>query len=158
MEPQPNLSLEVFRITHKKWSTKLEASGYAARWNSSGVFMIYSAENRSLACLENLVHRRGIGLDEMFCVMTIKIPKSIKIDELTVEDLPENWDALDEEAHLICRNIGDVWIKKQSACVMYVPSAIIDGERNLIINPMHKDFEKILIKKIEPFTFNKRLI
>lgn len=157
MEPQPKSSIEVFRITHKKWSTRLVASGYAARWNSSGVFMIYTAENKSLACLENLVHRQGIGSDEMFSVMTIKILKSIKIEELTFKDLPKGWDALDEEAHLLCRKIGDEWIKKGSACALFVPSAIIKGERNLIINPNHKDFEKILLDKVEPFAFDKRL-
>jgi hypothetical protein len=30
------------KVYHSKWTNKLTASGYAARWNSNGVFIIYS--------------------------------------------------------------------------------------------------------------------
>jgi RES domain-containing protein len=156
--PHNTIDLEVYRITHKKWATKLSASGYAARWNSTGVYMIYAAENRSLACLENLVHRNGFGLDVDFCVMTILIPKSVSIEEIQSNQLPENWNNLDENAHLLCRTIGDNWIREQTSCVLLVPSAIIEGERNIIFNPNHKDFKKITIKKVSSFAFDNRLM
>lgn len=156
--PHNTIDLEVYRITHKKWATKLSASGYAARWNSTGVYMIYAAENRSLACLENLVHRNGFGLDVDFYVMTILIPKSVSIEEIQSNQLPENWNNLDENAHLLCRTIGDNWIREQTSCVLLVPSAIIEGERNIIFNPNHKDFKKITIKKVSSFAFDNRLM
>lgn len=59
--------MDIFSITHRKWADKLEASGYAARWNSNGLLLIYAAQSASLACLENLVHRNGFGLVANFC-------------------------------------------------------------------------------------------
>ena len=156
MEQLPNF-LNVFRITHKKWSEKLVASGFAARWNSNGFYVIYSAESRSLACLENLVHRNGFGLDTDYCLLTIAISKAIKKIEVLEKNLPLGWNNNDERAHLLCRKFGDQWIKSQESCILIVPSAIIANEKNIIINPNHKDFNKIKLKSIEPFLFDKRL-
>lgn len=149
--------MEAFRITTKKWANKLTASGFAARWNSEGIFVLYAAENRSLACLENLVHRNGFGLDDNFCVITISIPDNLKTAEISINDLPEGWDFQDEAAHLICRNFGNQWILDQRAAILKVPSAIVTNEFNILINPNHKDFDKIVIKSIEKFTFDNRL-
>lgn len=149
--------MNVYRITHKKWANLLSASGYAARWNSNGFYMIYSAESRSLACLENLVHRNGFGLDNDFMVITIQIPSTISISEISIKNLPVFWNNLDEEAHLLCRTIGDDWLKSQNSSVLKVPSAIIPNEFNFLINPNHKDFKKIKIREINPFIFDKRL-
>ena len=149
--------MEVFRITLKKWSAKLVASGFAARWNSNGIGVIYAAQSRSLACLENLVHRSGFGLNGDFATIIIIIPKSVSVEYLKIETLPQGWNQLDERAHLLCRSFGDNWVQSQTSCVLVVPSAIINGEFNVLINPNHKDFSKISIKSIESFIFDDRL-
>ncbi len=148
--------MEVFRITHTKWANELKASGYSGRWNSNGVFVIYAAQNCSLACLENLVHRNGFGNDNDYSVLTISIPNTIKSDEILQKNLPKNWNQFDERAHLSCRAIGDNWVKSMKTCVLFVPSAIILGEKNILINPNHPDFKKIKFTK-QPFTFDRRL-
>lgn len=149
--------MEVFRITKAKWADKLVGSGYPARWNSKGFFVVYNAENCSLACLENLVHRNGFGLDGDFSLITITIPKNIKKVEITENELPIGWNKNDEKAYLICQQIGDNWIRKQASCVLVVPSAIIANEKNILINPNHLDFSKIVIKTLQVFNFDKRL-
>ena len=149
--------MEVFRIVNKKWSDKLAASGYAGRWNSNGQFVIYTAQNRSLACLENLVHRNGFGLDADFRIMTITIPNNIKIIEIVSKEMPTNWNFADEKSHLICRKFGDDWLKNQKSAVLIVPSAIIENEKNVLINPNHSDFVKIKLSLTKPFVFDNRL-
>ena len=67
--------MRVYRITLARFSTNLYASGFVARWNSEGTFVIYTAGSRSLACLENLVHRSGEGLDAGFRVPSAIIPQ-----------------------------------------------------------------------------------
>ena len=157
MEQLPSF-MKVFRITHKKWSNELVASGYAARWNSNGFYVIYSAQSCSLACLENLVHRNGLGLDSDFSLITVSIPEKTKKEEVLEKNLPIGWNGKDEKAHILCRRIGDEWIKSQRSCILIVPSAIITNEKNIIINPNHKDFETIKIELVQPFSFDKRLI
>ena len=156
MEQLPSYK-QSFRITHRKWSDKLFASGYAARWNSNGFYVVYSAESRSLACLENLVHRNGFGSDADYCVLTIEIPDSIKKVEILEKNLPLGWNDNDERAHLLCRKFGDQWVKSQESSILIVPSASIANEKNIIINPNHNDFIKIKLKSTEPFSFDKRL-
>ena len=149
--------MEVFRIVHTKWSNSLTASGYAARWNSTGLFVIYAAENCSLACLENLVHRNGFGNDSDFSLLTISLTKTLKTLEINPKDLPKDWNTTNENGHLICRAIGDSWIRNQQSAILFVPSAIISKERNVLINPNHPDFKKIRFT-IQEFAFDKRLI
>jgi RES domain-containing protein len=82
--------MRVFRISLSKWSNKLTASGYPGRWNSKGKYVIYTAGSRALACLENVVHRSGEGLNNNFKVMIIEIPSKIKITELKKKNSPKN--------------------------------------------------------------------
>jgi RES domain-containing protein len=148
--------MDVFRITHKKWAGTLQGSGYAARWNSNGFFVIYCAANCSLACLENLVHRNGFGNDDDYSLMTILIPKNVKTSVIEVSQLPIGWNDSNEKAHLICRKIGDEWIRSMKSSILIVPSAIIPNENNILINPNHRDFTKIVISDVAPFRFDKR--
>lgn len=53
--------------------------------------------------------------------------------------------------------IGDDFFRKGVFCLLYVPSAVLKGEYNLLINPKHPEFSRISISKIEEFTFDRRL-
>lgn len=147
--------MEVYRIVFKKWAGTLAASGNAARWNSSGNKVIYTAASRALACLENIVHRGGKGLNAPFKVMVINIPSSVKTDRFEISDLPDNWF---EPAHSeTCRQLGDQWLLKKTSAVLCVPSAIIFNEYNFLLNPEHRDFRKISLKRTEDFKFDPRI-
>ncbi len=144
----------VYRIVLKKYAT-LYASGIEGRWNSSGNKVIYTAQSRALACLENVVHRSGEGLNELFNTLIIDIPSSERIEKITLKDLPKNWQQFNKE-HL-CRLIGDDWYYRQDSLVLQVPSVIIPNECNYIINAQHKNFKKVKLKLIEPFIFDTRI-
>ncbi len=55
------------------------------------------------------------------------------------------------------KKIGNDFIKQNDFLVLKVPSAVIQGEYNFLINPNHKDFKKVRIKSVELFEFDKRL-
>jgi RES domain-containing protein len=147
--------MQVYRICLSKWASELKASGYPARWNSKGKFVIYTAESRSLACLENLVHRSGLGKDELYKILSIDIPDNIKITEIKLKQLPKNW--WEYKNYTVCQKIGDEWIDKLSSCVLKVPSSIIPEEYNYLINPLHKEFSRIKLVSTEDFNFDNRL-
>ena len=144
----------VFRITTIQWSNSLTASGYPARWNSRGNMMIYAAESRSLACLENLVHRSGEGNNALYKVMLIEIPPSVEIEILETKDLKNDWYTIDNYAY--CQDIGGRWLSAQRSAVLKVPSVIIKSENNFLINPYHPEFKKIKLTGNEEFDFDKR--
>ena len=149
--------MEVFRITHKKWSGKLTASGLPARWNSSGIRIIYSAGSRALACLENVVHRGSSDLRVPFITMTISVPDDLIIQELSIRELPEEWNKSGEPAYLKCRPFGDKWKRDAVSAILKVPSAIVPGDSNYLLNPDHPDFQQISILSEKPFFFDERI-
>jgi RES domain-containing protein len=145
----------VYRITLAKYSGRLIASGRAARWNPNEVEMIYTASSRSLACLENVVHRDRLGLSRVFNILTIEFPPSIKIKTIHLKDLPANW--IDFDQMTITQRIGEKWIKDNESVILQVPSSIVSEEVNYLINPKHPDFKLIKIVKTQPFVFDSRI-
>ncbi len=146
----------VYRIVLKKWAGGLAASGRAARWNRQGRFVIYTAGSRALACLENLVHRNAIGNDDQFKIVTIHIPASLWFDEIPTTQLFPGWTSFANYPG--CQSLGDEWLNASKTAVLKVPSAIIPDEFNYLLNPAHKDFGKIVIKAVEDFSFDGRLV
>lgn len=146
----------VYRITTEQWANQLHASGYAARWNSKGNFVIYTASTRALACLENLVHRSGEGLNRIFKTVEIDIPGSLTIQNVLRTQLKDDWTK--RENYSQTRTIGDEWLKEKKSPILRVPSAIIPEEHNYLINPEHPGFQKISIKRISDFLFDNRLV
>jgi RES domain-containing protein len=146
--------MEVFRISHEKWAGVLQGSGRAARWNSNGMFITYSASTRALACLEMLVHLCGEQIKTPFKLSVIYIP-----DEVAIENFSGfyNKDWAEIENYHQCQLIGDEWIRSARTCILRVPSAIIKNEYNYLINPQHPDFMKIKVISLEDFEFDMRL-
>ena len=145
----------VFRIALAKYAVDLRPSGRAGRWNSNDVRMIYTSSSQSLACLENVVHRNQLGLSANFSVLSIEIPADLEIVDFDQNHLPDNWNSF-EKMHLT-QEIGDIWINSGRSAVMKIPSSIIQSEFNYLLNPNHKDFNKIKLIKTEPFLFDERI-
>ena len=146
----------IYRITKAIYTDRLVASGGAARWNSRGQFVIYTAATRALACLENVVHRSGEGLLDAFRVMVIDLPDELAIETISVGNLPTDW--FDFHQYDTCQRIGGEWLRNGQSAVLRVPSAIIANESNYLLNPAHPDFSRIQLVRTEPFVFDPRLI
>jgi RES domain-containing protein len=147
--------MTVYRITHAAHAHQLIASGNPARWNSRDVKVIYTSQSLSLACLENIVHRRAHGLDANFKALHIEIPDSLYISFLSLKKLPAGWQQFDSMR--ATQKIGNEWVRANQSCILQVPSVIIPDDYNFILNVNHPDFHLIKIKKSEPFNFDKRL-
>lgn len=144
----------VYRIAKEEYSTALKASGYAARWNHKGSFVIYTAESRSLACLENLVHRSGEGNNALYKVMLIQVPDSLEIEIIDELNLKTGWHKI--ENYIYCQNMAAAWLSSGDKAILKVPSVLIKNEFNFIINGSHPDFKKIKLAGVEDFIFDPR--
>jgi RES domain-containing protein len=145
----------VYRITKALYADRLTASGGAARWNSRGQFVVYTAASRALACLENVVHRSGEGLNELFRVMVIDIPDTLVIETIELTTLPADW--ADFQQYGTCQLRGNDWLMLGKSAVLQVPSAIVPGEYNYLLSPAHPDFGQIRLVVTEPFRFDPRI-
>ena len=150
--------MEVFRLSKAKYSEDLSGRGaelYGGRWNSKGFPMLYTSANRALCMAEIAVHA-PLGLVPVgYMLMTISIPASIKIKRLSKSALGKNWK--DFQFTQSTQKIGDDFIKDGKFAILEVPSAVVEGDSNFLINPRHKDARKIKLKEAVPFSFDERL-
>lgn len=145
----------IYRIALSIYADALKASGRAARWNLNETEMIYTSSSRSLACLENVVHRGQLGLNQIFSVMTIQIDDKIERETIGLNDLPADWKEFYQMP--MTQALGEKWISTKRTVVMEVPSSIVEEEVNYLINPKHPDFNLIKLIKTDPFVFDKRI-
>jgi len=145
----------IYRIALSIYADALKASGRAARWNLNETEMIYTSSSRSLACLENVVHRGQLGLNQIFSVMTIQIDDKIEREKIGLNDLPADWKEFYQMP--MTQAVGERWISTERTVVMEVPSSIVEEEVNYLINPKHPDFNLIKLIKTDPFVFDKRI-
>jgi RES domain-containing protein len=54
-------------------------------------------------------------------------------------------------------SIGDAWFDASQSVALRVPSVVVRGEYNLLLNPEHPDMAQIAIGRPEPFFFDPRL-
>lgn len=125
-----------------------------ARWSPPGVRVIYCAESRALAALEVLVHVEEVGdfIAQDWVIAPVTIPAN------TVEQpqkFPHDWRVYPYSP--ITQNFGAEWIQASRSAVLRVPSAVVMGEFNYLLNPQHPDFAKLQLGKPGAFQFDPRL-
>jgi RES domain-containing protein len=145
----------VYRITSAKYAGSLVPSGIEARWNRKGQKVIYASGSRSLACLENLVHRSDHGIHGLFKILIMDIPDDLKKETADVNKLPTGWTR--SASYKICREMGSAWYAACKSPILEVPSALIPQEINFVINTIHPDFGKIRLVGTEDFYFDPRI-
>ena len=149
----------VYRIAKTRHIYDLTGAGariYGGRWNHKGIGMIYTSENRSLASLEFLVHAPHSILPTDLSIAAIRVPDSIISKEISISDLPDNWNKYPPPLKLA--DIGTRWTLSNETLLLRVPSVVIPHEFNILINPSHTDINKIAISKIEKYQFDDRLL
>lgn len=145
----------VFRLSKEKFSRDLSGKGAelaGGRWNSKGNPMLYTSQSIALCVTEIAVHVPLGILPKDYQLVHIELPKT---EILEIKRLPKDWQSFPHANST--QMIGDKFLKEHKFLVMKVPSASVQGEFNYLINPWHKDFNKIKIHKIENFTFDERL-
>lgn len=151
--------MKVYRLNRKKYANELSGKGaakFANRWNSKGTEIIYTAESRALAMAEVLVHLNLATLPSGFMMMEIDVPNSVSTKKVELKELPTYWNVHPPSS--ITQKIGDRFIFANEACILKVPSAVVNGDFNYLINPFHADFKKIKVSKLTDFPFDKRFV
>ena len=130
------------------------AALWGGRWNQPGTPVVYISDSQALAVLEVLVH---LDLDEFpatLVMLPVDIPDDVTIDRVTVE-LMIDWE---KDASVVeLAEHGTAWAARGQTVALSVPSVVIPAERNLILNPRHGDFARLVIGPPEPFVLDPRL-
>lgn len=151
--------MQLFRFGLEIYINDISGYGaklYGGRWNNAGNSMLYTACSPSLAMLEFVCNASGIAKTVQTSLLTLKLDSKVKFEQLTVNEMPENWQ--DVPAPDILKRIGDNWLKGNTSVGIKVPSAVMPIEFNVLINPLHKDFSKLTIENIVKMDIDKRII
>lgn len=136
--------MHVWRICRQPYVTHaldglggLHASG---RWHNRGQPIIYAASSAALAALEVLVHVDPLTAPADMRLLTLDLPEDLAIEVLEISALPT------------------AWLRSRRTVALSVPSAVIQVERNILLNPLHPEAEGITLISDEPFSFDLRLL
>ena len=148
----------VYRLSKSKYASDLSGKGaekIGGRWNSKGIALVYTSESRALCTTEIAVHTPLGNLPIGYELITIEIPDEIQIKEVAIADLPFEWKLIPHSP--ASKKTGDSFVAEGKFLVLKVPSVVVPGDYNYLLNPSHPEFYKVKIKSIEPFNFDERL-
>lgn len=148
----------VFRLSKRQYSSDLSGKGaeiWGGRWNSKGNALLYTCESRALCITEIAVHTPLGIVPNDYCLSTIDIPDNSPVLAISPDNLPPDWKSFPHSEST--QIIGDIFIRDRKYLVLKVPSVVVPGEYNYLINPVHSHISKIRILKTEPFVFDERL-
>lgn len=152
-------SRTVWRITPGRYADRAfdgeGARRYGGRWNHPGTALVYCSSTLSLAALEFFVNLEPLLAPRDLVAIPVEIPMDVSRSELDVALLPPDWRSYPASERL--QELGDGWVRSGESAVLFVPSAVIPGERNVLINPAHPDFPRIRIGRPEPFSYDPRM-
>ena len=140
--------MKVWRIAKYEHAGKVEdmlsgegAARYGGRWNPKGVPAVYCSENASLAALEILANLAHPSTFPSYRILDLDVPDS------SITAVP---DVMGDT-----RRAGAEMLRTRLAIM--TPSFVNPLDRNVVINPAHPDFDKVLPGTIRPFVFDRRL-
>ncbi|QMU27846.1 RES family NAD+ phosphorylase [Adhaeribacter radiodurans] len=146
----------VYRLAKKEYVRDLTGTGGlfgSARWHEKGTRILYTAGSFSLAKLEVLANTKSIPKN--YHLVLIEIPDDISHKELTISDLPSNWNSFPHPKELV--TFTEQWIKENKFLVMRVPSVHSPFEWNYLINPLHAEANRLKIIEDNAHEFDPRL-
>jgi RES domain-containing protein len=115
--------------------------------------VVYAASTRALCQLEKRVHCNGANPKNQ-ALMQLELPDDCLLMAASDWALPADW----QSNEAATQTLGLSWLASESSLGLWVPSFIEPSELNLLINPAHPDYRRILIKiERHPFRFDPRL-
>lgn len=126
------------------------------RWNSPGRSIVYASDHPSTAVLEVLVHvKRARLLRDDYLLIAVDVPDDLVL-ELDPAAVAAGWDAPEETR--ASTDVGDAWFDEASSVALLVPSAVMRGQKHVLLNPEHPAWRRVSITDPEPFLFDARLL
>ena len=150
--------MRFWRICRRRYAVEA-ASGegarlYGGRWNSRGVRVVYASTSLALAAVETFVNLEPNLRPRDLVSIEGEIPEALQIGRVDLKALPVRWYQSRDES---LRRFGDEWIGAGRTVALLVPSAAIRGEWNVLLNPAHAEFSKVMFHEPESFDFNARM-
>jgi RES domain-containing protein len=130
------------------------ARRFGGRWNSRGVPMVYCSSSLALAAVELFVHLEPNQQPDDLVSIAALLPEGEPAERFDPGQLPDNWWSDDLNP---MRALGDQWIRESRCLAVEVPSAALQMEWNVLVNPLHPAIMSIRMEPPQPFHFDARM-
>jgi RES domain-containing protein len=152
--------MKLFRVVQGKDRAKdLSGTGafrWGGRWNSKGVYMLYTSENSSLALLESLVHFDEGETPPQLYSIELEIPDNAPVYMLPDSEYNKDWLKL---SLLENQKQGDLWMEERKYLAIRVRSAINPAEYNYLLNPVFPRYHNLVkIISVKEIKVDERLV
>jgi len=152
--------MRVWRICRKpNVDTALDGIGgmyTSGRWHNKGHLFVYTASSEALAALEVLVHVDPLTAPTDLRLLAFELPDDLTTEVLELLSLPDGWHSVPAPTAL--QSLGSSWHTSGRTAAFNVPSAVINVERNVLLNPRHPEMLRVRILSDEAFLFDTRLL
>lgn len=146
--------MRAFRVAKARFADSVDvllggegAREWGGRFNSPGVRAVYCSTTLSLAALEILVHAPRVEMLPEYRFVEVNVPDEA-IENLDLEDIGDD-----------AESIGNTRLGPDGILGFSVPSFVIPLERNLVLNPEHPDFGRLVTHgTIQPLPLDERLL
>lgn len=146
----------IARCAHIKDLTGEGARIHGGRWNPKGVSVVYASESRALATAEYLVHLPLALAPQDLCIAVITLPDKVSSETIQVDDLPSDWRTYPAPEQL--SDLGGRWVREQRSLILRVPSVVVQGDFNLLINPAHPEMKRVRLHSTARYEMDRRLL
>jgi|LakMenEpi03Aug12_release.lakeMendotaPanAssembly.Ray.scaffolds.fasta_scaffold33957_3 RES domain-containing protein len=149
---------KVYRITRQRYILDLSGVGsanFGGRWNPKGTYVLYTADNPSLAMLEWLAHARDRQMDEVYCMATLLLPEA-PLKKLNLASLPAYW--RDTPPSQALQQFGAQILAEDEWLGFEVPSVLMPLDYNVVLNTRHSLYSRVEIVGTELVIADERLI
>ncbi len=147
--------MEVYRIHNRRYDA-LDGFGAAtvgARWNPVGLPVVYASRAYEGALLEQLAYAIRGRLPRDRVASRIVIPDDMEVPSLDVTDHPD-W-----RNEVRSREIGRAWVASQESVAVFVPSFVAQPWGwNVVINPDHPEFDRVVVAETVDVLWDPRVI
>ena len=148
--------ITVYRFAPEIFNKDLSGNGskvFGGRWNNIGIPAVYTSFTISLALVELFIHKKTYDQIIVNQLMEITIADSVE-HSISHTKIKKGWQ--NDEAY--CQFMGSEFLQQKNAICLQVPSAVIEEESNVVLNPLAPDFsKKVKVKTVKPFLFDGRL-
>jgi RES domain-containing protein len=128
---------------------------YGGRWSSPGTRLSYTSEHQSLAMLEYFVHLDVDDPPGDLVLAVAEAPDELARERVEISNLPSNW--RESAAPPQLARLGDEFTQRDEHCLLLVPSVLAPNENNWLINPAHPDLKRIVVREVEPLSYDPRM-
>ena len=151
-------ALLLWRLCAAKYGTTAYsgegADLYGGRWSPPGIRLAYCSESRALAMIEVLAN--ADEPDRLFSLKWVMVSAELPAESIERPSrVPANWRNYPHPRET--QAIGPDWAKAGRTVGLRVPSAVVPGEFNYLLNPAHPQFAQVKLGAPEPFAFDPRL-